>query len=302
MRILITGGNGFLGSNLIEHLLNCGHKIFAISRNSNNISQHVNLIKFEKYQTEDYFIHQSSILDFNAEVVIHLAWEGGNSYNDINDPNQIHKNISAGFSLLEIVAMQSNKPKFIGCGSFLEYGSIKTKAVEDMIENPSNLYGLSKFFFKSASKMYCEQRDILWTWIRPCYIYGRKDVKTRLIPSVISRLLRGEDLILDDCNTVIDYLHVEDFCFAISNIIQSNSSGVFNICSGEEYVLKDIVSLIRSKIDPKKSITFDSTLNRSLKPGYICGCNNRLKTETNWFPKISLEEGILKTIDSHKLQ
>lgn len=300
MRILITGGNGFLGSNLIGHFLKLGHELLVISRNSNNIQDYLNQIKFQKHDWEDYFKYEKTILDFNPNIVIHLAWEGGNSYSNINDLDQIYKNIPAGLSLLEIIAKQDRKPKYIGCGTFLEYGPIKKMATENTIENPDSFYGLSKVAFKKASQMYCHQNNIDWAWIRPCYIYGNRDVKTRLVPSVINRLLGGEDLILDDCNITIDYLHVDDFCLALERIIETNSTGVFNICSGEEQNLKQIVEFIKAEIDPEKTVVFDSKLNRSLKPRYICGSNQRLKDLTGWVAKIGINEGITKTIEHYK--
>lgn len=297
MRVLITGGNGFLGSNLIEHFLSLQYELLIISRNSNNIEEYLSYIKFEKHDSKNYLKHEKAILDFNPQVVIHLAWEGGNNYNNINDLDQVYKNIPAGLSLLEIISKQVHKPKFIGCGSFLEYGTITTRANEDMVENPNSFYGLSKLTFKKTSQMYCDQNDINWSWIRPCYIYGRRDVRTRLIPTVINKLLADQELILDDCSTTIDYLYADDFCSALIKIIETDSSGIFNVCSGEEFNLRDIVNLIKQNIDTSKEVFFDHKLNRSMKPKYVCGSNERLKSITGWYPKTSLESGIIKTID-----
>lgn len=300
MRILITGGNGFLGSNLVDHLLKLEHELLVISRSSNNIKSFLSKIKFKKYNSENYSKYENVILDFNPEIVIHLAWEGGNNYNSINHLDQIYKNIPPGLSLLEIIGKQDTKAKFIGCGSFLEYGTIENKINENAVESPNNFYGLSKLAFKQFSQLYCGQNNINWTWIRPCYIYGSRDVKTRLIPTVINKLLIGEDITLDDCNATIDYLHVEDFCLALEKIIETNANGVFNICSGEEINLKNLINQIKEIINPEKLIFFNSELNRSLKPKYVCGSNNKLKHVTDWHPKVSLETGLLKTIDFYK--
>lgn len=300
MRILITGGNGFLGSNLVEHLLKLEHKLLVISRSSNNIKSFLSKLRFKKYNSENYSKYENIILDFNPEVVIHLAWEGGNNYNSINHLDQIYKNIPSGLSLLEIIAKQNTKAKFIGFGSFLEYGTIENKVNENAVENPNNFYGLSKLAFKQFSELYCEQNNINWTWIRPCYIYGSRDVKTRLIPTVINKLLIGEDITLDDCNATIDYLHVDDFCSALEKIIETNVDGIFNICSGQERNLKNLINSIKENINPETTLVFNSDLNRSLKPKYVCGSNDKLKLLTGWSPKVDLELGILKTVDFYK--
>jgi len=302
MRILITGGNGFLGSNLLELFLRSDHEVAVVSRNSNNISEYLHRINYIKHSSQSYFEHEKDVLAFEADVILHMAWEGGNSYNDINDLKQIYKNVPSGLSLLEIISKQKNAPKFIGCGSFLEYGTINSKVTEDTTENPNSFYGLSKLLFKKSSEMYCKQREIPWNWIRPCYIYGRGDVHTRLMPSVINRILDKEDVVLDDCNAIIDYLHVEDFCSAVSSIVSASHEGTFNICSGEERSLRDVIAIVQSQIDPNRRIIFDSSLNRSHKPKYVCGSNERLKILTGWSPKVNLQEGVKKTIEFYKYQ
>lgn len=300
MKILITGGNGFLGSNLIDLFIKLDYELLVVSKNYNNLSEHINKIKFIQYDSTDYYFCEKEIVDFNSDVVIHLAWEGGNSYHHINDTNQIYKNISTSISLLEIISKQTTKPKFIGFGSFLEYGILNKKASEDQRENPDNFYGLSKNLYKSISKMYCEQKNIDWIWIRPCYIYGNKDASNRLIPSVINKKLLGEEVTLDSCNIVIDYLHVDDFCSAMLEIINNKVEGIFNVCSGKEYALKDVLNFISNSTSSNKEIVYDSNLDRVLAPKYICGSNSKIKNQTNWYPKIKIEDGLLSTIEYYK--
>ncbi len=102
MKVLITGANGFLGSNTVRHLLNANYEILALSKNSNNISDIIHRIDFIKCNSENYFLHESKILDFCPNIVINFAWDGGNNYQDINSFNQFYKNIPLSLSLLEI--------------------------------------------------------------------------------------------------------------------------------------------------------------------------------------------------------
>jgi len=300
MKILITGGNGFLGSNLVEYLLNKEHDLLVISRNYYNIKHLLDKIEYIQYDSVDYFTYKDKILNFSPDIVIHCAWEGGNNYSDINHSDQIYKNIPLSLSLLEIINTQPVKPKFIGFGSFVEYGVLDNKpAKEDQIENPINFYGLSKNIFKNISKMYCEQNEIKWVWIRPCYTYGPKDVSTRLIPSIISKLFKNELITLNSCDTIIDYLYIDDFCSALYSIIDNNNKGIFNICSGKEYSLKSVIDIIKQNIS-SQDITFDSSLDRKFSSKYVCGSNDKLKNNTKWSPLVSINEGIIKTIDYNK--
>ena len=294
--ILITGGNGFLGSHLINLFLKEEYNILVISRNNNNIDHHEDKIKFIKYTTESYKPYKDSIHDFNPNVVIHCAWDGGNNYNSIDNVNQFYNNIPQCISLLEIINSMSIKPFFIGFGSFAEYGPIYQPINELDNNNPLSYYGLSKKMCKDASQMFCNKNNIEWSWIRPCYIYGPNDVPTRLIPSTINNLLNGKDLLFDECNTIIDYLYIDDFCSAILAIIDKKMTGIINICSGNEYKLKDIILLLQNKINSKSTINFDPNLNKQNVAKYIVGNNEKLKS-IGWLPSIELEEGLKHIIN-----
>jgi len=152
MKILITGGNGFLGKNTTEFLLEQKHEIMILSRNCNNLKHILNKVQFLK-TTSDYNNYAEEILKFSPDITIHFAWDGGNNRKDSNSLNQIYKNITNSVHLLEIIGNLKNKTKFIGIGCFGEYGNIIKQAVEDQTESPTTFYGLSKNIFKNISKI-----------------------------------------------------------------------------------------------------------------------------------------------------
>jgi nucleoside-diphosphate-sugar epimerase len=301
MKVLITGANGFLGSNTIKQLLKLNHEILAFSKNFNNITEILKDIKFIEFDEKNYFPYESAIIDFSADIIINFAWDGGNNYQDINSFDQFYKNIPLSLSLLEIINKQTKKPKFIGVGSFAEYGIIESKSKEDKKEDPINFYGLAKKQVKQITELFCTQNNIEYNWIRPCYVYGPGDVSTRLIPSIINKLLVNEEIILNSCEIIIDYLYIDDFCLGIIALIESIApSGVYNICSSKEYVLKDIITYIQKNITTDIKIIFDKSLDRKLSSKYVCGSNKKIKSKTSWTPQIKIDEGIKNVINYYK--
>ena len=275
MKILITGGNGFLGSNIARKVLSMNDELCIISRDTINLK------------------HQ--IIEFNPDVVIHCAWKGGNNYNDVNSLSQFD-NVSQGIELIEIISKLPTKTKFIGFGSFAEYGNLTLPALETNIEQPINLYGLSKYTFKNYSKMLCDKYNIEWGWIRPCYVYGPGDVSTRLIPTIINKLSRNEKVILDECNKIIDYIYIDDFVDFTYSLIIGNIAGVYNICSGQQYNLRDIVNKIGILMNKLDNIQFNTSSIRKLTSPIICGYNNTIKEQIQISTLIYLNTGLLKTI------
>lgn len=300
MKVLVTGANGFLGSNFIYKLVETGHQVYAFSYNNNNIKPLLNKIKFTQAYTKDILNHKEDIFNFSPDVIIHFGWSGGNKYDDVNHISQFFDNVGPSISFLQFIKKLPKTPKFIGIGSFSEYGNLTSKAVEATIENPVNLYGLSKYTFKEYSKQLCSQDNIDWVWIRPCYIYGPKDVSTRLIPLVINKCLNNENITLDSCDKIIDYLHVDDFTNLTYELMLSSFTGVYNLCSGFEYKLKDIIDKIHNLIKSSNKIDFTFHQDRPLTSSYICGSNSKIIKKTNLTPQINLEEGLIQTIKFYK--
>lgn len=292
MKVLITGANGFIGSNLVRACLNKKYKVFAISRSTTNSSS----LKHKQCDIEDIDTLTKDVLTFNPDVVIHCAWGGGNSYKDVNDKKQFD-NITNSLKLLNTIS-NLKKTHFICIGSAAEYGNYKSLINENFVELPTNFYGISKFSFKMLSNSFCKDHNILWSWVRPFYTYGPQDVITRLIPKTIISCLKDEKIELNSCNSIIDYLYIEDFIEGIMHIFENQLLGVYNICSGNQYKIKTIVNQIQKLCKGNSQIIFNKSLNREKNSNYICGDNRKLIKNTNniWTPKVCLNEGLIKTI------
>lgn len=287
MKVIVTGGNGFLGSNVVRRLLHEGHTVYVISNNNNNIQDILPQIQYSTEYTDE-------IDQFQPDVVLHFGWKGGNSAADAQHINQFHDNLPMSMDLISRLASLPKKPKFIGVGSFAEYGAYDFPIREGCEAEPDTMYGVAKLAFKNFSELVSARNGMEWSWIRPCYVYGPGDVSTRLIPTTINKCINNQPIELDACDKIIDYLYIDDFCIYVSHLVTNKSSGVYNISSGYRYHLREVVQKIHKLVGNNNPISFaaDEGLQK-----WICGDNSKIVHESKQTPSNDFLTGITKTIN-----
>lgn len=284
IKILITGATGFLGSHLNKKFIKEGHKVLVL-----------------KGYTEDLLKEYKAINSFSPDTVLHLGWWGGSSYKDTNSTEQYHNNIPVNIKFLDLLNNLDSKPKFVGVGSFAEYGQTYGPVDESYKEDPISHYGRAKLILKEYSNRFCLDNDMPWVWLRPCFTYGPGDKKSRLIPSLIKSFSENKDVTLDECSTTIDLLYIEDFIDLVYSLLLSSNEGVYNISSGVSNKLKDIVLLLRKLINSKSKITFNPERNRVNAQKIVSADNTKLLAATNIDNLTKIEKGLQLTIDHYEL-
>ena len=299
MKILITGVNGFLGRNLAQKFIDNGHSVFGTSLHTNNITNLTDRMVFHVCNMNEIDNLKPLINQFGPEIVIHCAWWGGNSFSYINNPSQFYSNVPQTVKLIEILPTSTLK-QFVGIGTSAEYQINGDPIKETEIESSNSLYGTTKTMARLYTEQICHQNNIQHLWIRPFWTYGPYDVTTRLIPKTILACLKNDDIILSDCTHLIDYMFITDFIECLYGLITLNQTGVFNICSGNPIIIKDIVMHIKRLTHTSSKITFDPSINRKNFPPITYGDNTKLKNALGAVPNTGIIEGLERTIEFYK--
>ena len=287
--ILIVGGSGFLGKNLIISLLNSEkYNLISISRNLNRSYKSKKNLSVIRSDLTKFSNLKKIIGNKKIDVVINF---GGNIDHKNKDQTEkshykLCKNLVDFFKKRDISL-------FIQSGSSMEYGDIKSPNFEKDKSNPNSCYGRSKL---KASK-YLEKSGINFIILRLYQIYGPFQKINRLIPLTIKNLLSNKNFNSTSGAQVRDFLYIEDLINLIKKILKKKSvqKGIYNVGSGKPVKVKIVLKNIQNLIS-KTKINFGKLAMRKDEPIKLYPNINKVKKEFKWSPKTSLSTGLKKTI------
>lgn len=271
MRIFLTGGTGFLGSHLAEALL-LNHYELMVSRRASSKMENCELfVSSVRWIDTDKKAWEDEVIKFKPEVIIHAAWGGIISVDRGNWEQQL-TNIDFVCRLLEIATIVGVK-KIILLGSQAEYGKINGSITENEPVCPDTSYGATKLCVQRMVQSYCETSNIVWYWFRVFSVFGERQSSSWFIPSLITKLLKGEQPIgLTLGEQEYAYLYVADFAEAIVKTIMSESpSGIYNISSPSVLRLREMGDYIKNEINPTLSLRWGALPYRKNQSMCIAG-------------------------------
>jgi CDP-glucose 4,6-dehydratase len=299
--ILITGINGFLGTATAKHFLNQGHHIVGLVRDLN--------MKSQKDVQDKCSIVRGDILDkelvrsifakYEIDYVLHLAACPIVRICN-NDPYTAYMtNIVGTLNVLEAARSLKRSPEKIICiTSDKAFGPhSKLPYTEDSELVVSDSYCTSKACQDQISRSYANTYGLPIITVRAGNLYGAGDLNTsRLIPQTITRLLSGESPILYSgvADYVREFLYVTNVVAAFDILLQKGINGEpYNIGGTQPYKIRDVIEIIRDKINPEATIEIVQKDFFEIPQQYL----DASKLETlGWKPQINLSDGLDKTI------
>ncbi len=304
MRCLVTGASGHIGAFLTKALLKRGCEVAVLVRPQSNlwriddVRDQVTLV----YGALGNLAGTPETLNaWKPEAVFHCAWEGvTGAYR--NDPAQITRNVVGSLELFE-VAQAAGMRAWVGIGSQAEYGVVDGVLREDLVPQPVTSYGLAKLCLGMMTEKLCAMMDIRFIWLRLLATYGPMDAPQHMIPSLIGRLLAGEEPALTLGGQRWDYLYVTDAADAICRLVlETPASGVFNLGSGQAPAVRELAEAMRNRINPALSLNFGTVAYPPDQVMHLQADVSKLQAATGWSPQVTLDEGLRLTIEWHREQ
>jgi dTDP-glucose 4,6-dehydratase len=320
MRIIVTGGSGFIGSNFINYLLTdkeITEEMFVLNIDKltyagegKNIEHMFSQSKNKKFLTQYRFVH-ADIIDFktmNAIVkkfkphcVVNFAAESHNSYAILNPSAFFKTNLLGTQNLLE-VARKNNIQRFHHISTCEVYGDLPLESKETFTEHsplrPNTPYNASKAAGDLAVRAYFKTFNLPVTISNCGNNYGEYQFPEKLIPLFITNLLEGKKIPLYKSSAnKREWIHVRDHCRAVYAILKHGKIGeTYNIGTGVEKSIEEITTIILKYLN--KSETMKEYV--ADRPGhdrrYLLDSTKIMK-ELGWKPEIDFDLGMQQTIE-----
>ena len=308
--IIITGGLGFIGSNLVNILSKKKYFIINIDKityasNLNNISENIKNYKFYKQDINNQNFIKKILEKYNPSLIFNVAAET-HVDRSIDSPRQfMDSNVYGVFNLLETIKKYKKKIKFIHVSTDEVYGDIKKnkKSIESDSYNPSSPYAASKASGDLLIKSYVRTYKIPAIITNCCNNYGPNQYPEKLIPTIIYKIINQKPItIYGNGKNIREWIYVEDHCNALIEISEKGILGEnYNIGSGIELnnieITKKIISCFKEiDINLANKAKFIFVKDR---PGHDLRYSlnsSKIKNNLKWDCKYKFDEGIKKTI------
>jgi len=303
-KIIITGGCGFIGSHLVEHMVKRGFEVTAFDRyNSNNNwgwlenSKYKNNFNVILGDIRDYDSVKNAIKGNN--IVLHLAALIGIPYSYISPLAYIKTNVEGTYNVLQS-AKELEISKTVITSTSEVYGSaIYTPINESHSLQPQSPYSASKIGADNLALSYFNSFDLPLTIIRPFNAYGPRQSARAIIPTIFSQLISSKKILLGNLTTVRDFTFVEDLCRAYESLLINNifNGEIVNVGSNQDISISQLLEKIFKITNMKKKIIINKERIRKNKSevNHLLCDNNKILSLTDWKPKISLDQGLKKT-------
>ena len=294
MKIMVTGGNGFIGHTLVKHLLKEGNEVKAID---------VKPIKFTNPKLE--FIKKSVLDDLrwdmrDCDIVYHLAAELGVVNSDKKPLLTLSVNIDGTVNVFKC-ALGTNVKKIVYTSSSEVYGEPREVPLkEDSPKSPVSIYGVSKLTAEMYAYGYIKEYGMDINPVRLFNVYGPGQGFEWVMPIFIQKVLKNESpLLFGNGSQVRCFTFIEDIVKGIETVMDKGYKGeAYNIANTDQITMKELAELIikmsGKNLKPKIAGFGPETRKKEREIMVRIPSNEKLRG-LGWKPKVGIEEGVKRT-------
>jgi UDP-glucose 4-epimerase len=295
-RALVTGAAGFVGAGLARRLLAEGHRVHVLLRAASDtwrLQEIRHALVTHEADLRDREAVQGAVDAAEPDWIFHLAAHGAYSWQ--TDGEGILQSNALGTLHLAHACIRRGFEAFVNAGSSSEYGLKDHPPSEDEAPEPNSAYAVAKVTATLLCRQLAVQEGLHMATLRLYSVYGPWEDPRRLMPALIAYGLRGELPPLVAPETARDFVHVEDACDAFllaASTSVPGSSGIYNVGSGSQATLGQVVEVARRVLDIRATAEWGSHEPRPWDSSVWVADPSKIERELRWTPRRDLEDGI----------
>jgi nucleoside-diphosphate-sugar epimerase len=291
MKVLLTGGSGFIGSHVLAALQDEGVEVVVIGRS--RLPGAVRQIEADLLTLTQKEINELLRKECVTHL-LHLAWvaEHGKYW---TSPLNLRW-VDATVHLVDAFCAAGGQHAVIA-GTCAEYDwSYGYCREESTPLRPTTLYGAAKDATRRLVTKVCEQREVSCAWGRVFLPFGYGEANNRLIPSLIEVFLGKREPYSVNIAAFRDFLHVSDVAAGFLRLLTSKTGGEFNISSGIPTPITEVVTVLADLLGADPQLIFSLSSERLDEPVLIVGENLKLKA-LGWQPNLRIQQGFERMVN-----
>jgi UDP-glucose 4-epimerase len=294
--VLIIGGNGFIGSHLIDHLIERGYKVRVFDISHEKFRSPLPNVDYRLSKLDNIPDLYEAML--GIDIVFHLASASVPSTSNVDQISDVNNNLIPTLNILNLMNRLGIKKLVYFSSGGAVYGNTEPGLInEDVPLNPISSYGIVKASIEHYIHLYRRLYNLDFLIVRPSNPYGPRQghfIAQGVISTFLRKVSQDEELsVFGDGTATKDYIYIKDFVTILTKLIEVNAEGVFNLGSGTGKSINDIIEEVNATTGHVSKVNY--TPQKSYDVSHFILDISKLKSTIGEFTFTELKDGIAET-------
>ncbi|MFB6185794.1 MAG: NAD-dependent epimerase/dehydratase family protein, partial [Halobacteriaceae archaeon] len=299
--VLVTGGAGFIGSHVVEELLDRGKDVAVLDNLFAGEREYVpSAATLHEVDIRDQDEVNTTVTSIDPDQIIHLAAIHYIPYCNKNPEDAFDVNVMGTRHLLNAARSLSDLERIVYTSSAAVYPSRDYPHEETDMPGPMDIYGRTKLVGEDLCELFASETGVPVASARLFNVYGPRETNPHLIPAILDQIKDGSrEVELGNLTPKRDFVYVEDVATALSTLIDAHDDGhrVYNVGSNQAWSVREVVDEVGSALGISLTIEQDEERVRESDRPHLCAKIDRITEETKWNPRTEFVEGLRRLID-----